>query len=142
MENPVEPLAEVLHIAMGSLQLVNIFVVDDDPDTRDLLRFMLEDEGAIVTLASSAAEALSLLQQELPTVLVSDVAMPEMNGFQLIELVRELPQGAELPAIALTAYAREEDRQQAIHSGFNDYLTKPVDPLELLRLIQRYCISS
>lgn len=121
---------------------MSIFVVDDDPDTRDLLRFMLEEEGAIVTVVSNASEALSLLRQQLPTLLVSDVAMPEMNGFQLIELVRQLPQGAELPAIALTAYAREEDRQQAIHAGFNDYLTKPVDPLELLRLIQRYCILS
>ncbi|MBW4442788.1 MAG: response regulator [Plectolyngbya sp. WJT66-NPBG17] len=127
---------------MESLQQINIFVVDDDPDTRDLLRFMLEEEGAIVTVATNAKEALSLLKKELPTILVSDVAMPEMDGFQLIEQVRELPQCAELPAIALTAYAREEDRQQAIHSGFNDYLTKPVDPLELMRLIQRYCIPS
>lgn len=126
---------------MESLRQVNIFVVDDDPDTRDLLRFMLEDEGAIVTVATNAKEALSLLKKELPTILVSDVAMPEMDGFQLIAQVRELPQGAELPAIALTAYAREEDRLQAINSGFNDYLTKPVDPLELMRLIQRYCLS-
>ncbi len=127
---------------MESLQRINIFVVDDDPDTRDLLRFMLEEEGAIVTVATNAKEALSLLERELPAILVSDVAMPEMDGFQLIKQVRGLPQGAELPAIALTAYAREEDRLQAINSGFNDYLTKPVDPLELMRLIQRYCISS
>ncbi|HTL88694.1 MAG TPA: response regulator [Leptolyngbya sp.] len=127
---------------MKTLQQMNVFVVDDDPDTRDLLRFMLEEEGAIVTVATNANEALSLLKNEFPTVLISDIAMPEMNGFQLIELVRKLPQGAELPAIALTAYAREEDRQQAIHSGFNAYLTKPVDPLELIRLVQRYCFSS
>ncbi|MGG6264513.1 response regulator [Leptolyngbya sp. AN03gr2] len=127
---------------MESLQRVNIFIVDDDPDTRDLLRFMLEGEGAIVTVATNAKEALSLLEKELPAVLVSDVAMPEMDGFQLIEQVRELPQGEELPAIALTAYAREEDRMQAITSGFNDYLTKPVDPLELMRLIQRYCLPT
>lgn len=125
---------------MESLRQVNIFVVDDDPDTRDLLRFMLEEEGAIVTVATNAKEALSLLEKELPTILVSDVAMPEMDGFQLIAQIRELPQGAELPAIALTAYAREEDRLQAIRSGFNDYLTKPVDPLELMQLIQRYCL--
>ncbi len=127
---------------MESLQQINIFIVDDDPDTRDLLRFMLEEEGAIVTVATNAQEALALLEKELPMVLVSDIAMPEMNGFQLIKLVRELPQGTELPAIALTAYAREEDHQQAIRAGFNDYLTKPVDPLELMRLIQQYCISS
>lgn len=127
---------------MESLQQINVFVVDDDPDTRDLLRFMLEEEGAIVTVATNAKEALSLLAEQLPAILVSDVAMPEMDGFQLIQQVRGLPQGAELPAIALTAYAREEDRLQAINSGFNDYLTKPVDPLELMRLIQQYCISS
>ncbi|MBE9012775.1 response regulator [Pseudanabaenaceae cyanobacterium LEGE 13415] len=127
---------------MESLQQVNIFIVDDDPDTRDLLRFMLEEEGAIVTVATNAKEALSLLKKQLPTILVSDVAMPEMDGFQLIEQVRGLPHGSSLPAIALTAYAREEDRMQALDSGFNDYLTKPVDPLELMRLIQRYCLSS
>jgi len=127
---------------MESLQRVNIFIVDDDPDTWDLLRFMLEEEGAIVTVATNAKEALCLLEKELPTILVSDVAMPEMDGFQLIEQVRELPQGEELPAIALTAYAREEDRVQAISSGFNDYLTKPIDPLELMRLIQRYCLPT
>ncbi|MBD1821084.1 response regulator [Cyanobacteria bacterium FACHB-DQ100] len=126
---------------MESLEQINIFVVDDDPDTRDLLRFMLEDEGANVTVATNAKEALSLLEKELPTILVSDVAMPEMDGFQLIGLVRELPQGAELPAIALTAYAREEDRLQAINAGFNDYLTKPIDPVELMRVIQQYCGS-
>ncbi|MBD1845887.1 response regulator [Cyanobacteria bacterium FACHB-63] len=126
---------------MESLQQINIFVVDDDPDTRDLLRFMLEDEGANVTVATNAKEALSLLEKELPTILVSDVAMPEMDGFQLIGLVRELPRGAELPAIALTAYAREEDRLQAINAGFNDYLTKPIDPIELMRVIQQYCGS-
>ncbi|BAU10200.1 uncharacterized 14.6 kDa protein in sodA1 3'region [Leptolyngbya sp. NIES-3755] len=127
---------------MESLQRVNIFIVDDDPDTRDLLRFMLEEEGAIVTVATNAKEALSMLEQQLPAILVSDVAMPEMDGFQLIEQVRELPQGEGLPAIALTAYAREEDRMQAISSDFNDYLTKPVDPLELMRLIQRYCLPA
>lgn len=126
---------------MESLEQIKIFVVDDDPDTRDLLRFMLEEEGANVTVATNAKEALSMLEKELPTILVSDVAMPEMDGFQLIGLVRELPKGADLPAIALTAYAREEDRVQAINAGFNDYLTKPIDPLELMRVIQQYCAS-
>lgn len=124
---------------MESLEQINVFVVDDDPDTRDLLQFMLEEEGANVTVATNAKEALSLLEKELPAILVSDVAMPEMDGFQLIGLVRELPKGTELPAIALTAYAREEDRLQAINAGFNDYLTKPIDPLELMRVIQQYC---
>lgn len=115
--------------------------MDDDPDTRDLLRFMLEDEGAIVTVAHNAKEALSILEKELPRVLVSDVAMPEMDGFELIGKVRELPKGDVLPAIALTAYARDEDRQQALRSGFNDYLTKPIDPTELIRVVQQYCVD-
>ncbi|BAS58902.1 MULTISPECIES: response regulator [Leptolyngbya] len=126
---------------MQTLAQMDILVVDDDPDTRDLLRFMLEDEGAIVTVAPNAKEALSLLERELPKLLVSDVAMPEMDGFELIGRVRELPKGETLPAIALTAYAREEDRQAALRSGFNDYLTKPVDPLELIRLVQQYCLA-
>jgi CheY-like chemotaxis protein len=125
---------------MQTLSQIDILVVDDDPDTRDLLRFMLEDEGAIVTVAHNAKEALSLLETERPRLLVSDVAMPEMDGFELIGLVRQLPQGEGLPAIALTAYARDEDRQQALRSGFNDYLTKPIDPLELINVVQRYCL--
>jgi CheY-like chemotaxis protein len=124
---------------MQTLSQIDILVVDDDPDTRDLLRFMLEDEGAIVTVAPNAKEALSILERQFPTLLVSDVAMPEMDGFELIGRVRELPKGEALPAIALTAYAREEDRQQALSSGFNDYLTKPIDPLELIRIVQQYC---
>lgn len=124
---------------MQTLSQVDILVVDDDPDTRDLLRFMLEDEGAIVTVAPNAKAALLILEERFPTLLVSDVAMPEMDGFELIGRVRELPKGEALPAIALTAYARDEDRQQALNSGFNDYLTKPIDPLELIRLVQQYC---
>lgn len=124
---------------MQTLSHVDILVVDDDPDTRDLLRFMLEDEGAIVTVAPNAKEALSILERQFPTLLVSDVAMPEMDGFELIGRVRKLPEGENIPAIALTAYARDEDRQQALHSGFDDYLTKPIDPLELIRIVQQYC---
>lgn len=124
---------------MQTLSQVDILVVDDDPDTRDLLRFMLEDEGAIVTVAPNAKEALSILEKQFPTLLVSDVAMPEMDGFELIGHIRKLPDGGNIPAIALTAYARDEDRQQALRSGFDDYLTKPIDPLELIRIVQHYC---
>lgn len=124
---------------MSLLDQVKILVVDDDQDTRDLLRFMLEDYGAIVTVVSSAKEALTTLDAATPDVLISDVAMPQMDGYSLIEQIRQRPSGEQLPAIALTAYARQEDRDQAIQAGFNDHLAKPVDPLELMKLIQQYC---
>ncbi|MCU0551172.1 MAG: response regulator [Leptolyngbya sp. Prado105] len=126
---------------MPTFSQIDILIVDDDPDTRDLLQFMLEDEGAIVSVAHNAKAALSLLEKQLPRLLVSDVAMPEMDGFELIGRVRELPQGDLLPAIALTAYARDEDRQQALDCGFNDYLTKPIDPIELVRVVRQYCTN-
>lgn len=114
-----------------------ILVVDDEPDSRELLAVILGQAGAEVRLASSAGEALRLLEQALPALLISDIGMPETNGYELMRLIRSrwLATGETFPAIALTAYAGEIDQQQALAAGFQRHLAKPVAPEELLRVI-------
>ena len=107
-----------------------MLVVDDDEDTRDLVHHMLAQQGAIVSSASSAEEALRLLGRSCPDVLLSDIGMPDVNGYSLIRSIRSLPadRGGTIPAVALTAYAREGDRERAFTAGFQAHVTKPVDP--------------
>jgi PAS domain S-box-containing protein len=125
--------AEVLTASGPSLRGVKIMVVEDDEDTRMLLERLLEAHGAQVVAASSAREALSLLSQSRPDLLVSDIGMPEMDGYQLMERIRaENAGGPTLPAIAVTAFARPEDRRRAILAGYQAHVTKPVQPGELL----------
>ncbi|WGV25231.1 hybrid sensor histidine kinase/response regulator [Halotia branconii] len=117
---------------------IQILVVDDNTDTRDFFSFVLEEFGAFVTAVSSASEALQALTQAKPDILISDIGMPEMNGYMLMQQVRalEAEQGREkIPAIALTAYASEIDHQQALKAGFQQHLAKPVPPEELLTAI-------
>jgi len=116
---------------------VRLLVVDDDDDSRDLIGYMLEGQGATVACASSAAEALGLLAESRPDVLVSDIGMPDVNGYSLIRRVRRLPgeRGGRTPAIALTAYARTEDGERAFAAGFQAHVTKPVDLGRLTALV-------
>ncbi|WP_414513355.1 AAA family ATPase [Nostoc sp. PCC 9305] len=116
---------------------LEILVVDDDADMRDFLPFMLEQYGATVTAVASAIEALTALSQSQPNLIISDIGMPEMDGYMLMRQIRSLEpeQGGTIPAIALTAYAGEIDRQQAIAVGFQQHISKPVDPEELVRAI-------
>ena len=116
---------------------VRVLVVDDEPDARTLLRRLFEERDAVVSTAASAAEALSILQAERPDVLVSDVGMPDDDGYALIRAVRALPadRGGRTPAIALTAYARAEDRVRAVVAGFQHHLSKPIEPVELIVLV-------
>ena len=116
---------------------VRILVVDDDPDARSLAQRVLEDSGAGVRTAASAAEALAALEAvELPDVVVSDIGMPEQDGYDLIRQVRALPGAASrIPAVALTALARGEDRSRALQAGYQRHISKPVDPAELVCLI-------
>ena len=116
---------------------VRVLVVDDEPDARALLRRLFEERDAIVFTASSAVEALAILQGERPDVLISDVGMPDVDGYALIGRVRALPpeQGGRTPAIALTAYARAEDRVKALVAGFQHHLAKPIEPVELLVMV-------
>ena len=123
----------------GSLDLtdVKVLVVDDEADARALIKRLLEDRGAVVRTAGSVAEASALLEAERPDVLVSDIGMPGEDGYTLIRRVRALSAqaGGDVPAIALTAYARSEDRLKAIMAGFQMHLAKPVEAAELLAQI-------
>ncbi len=116
---------------------VKILIVDDDPDTRALLRRLLEGCDAVVTVASSASEALDLLRAERPDILISDIGMPSEDGYSLIRRVRALSaaEGGNTVAIALTAYARAEDRVSALRAGFEHHTAKPVEPSELVAIV-------
>lgn len=116
------------------LDRLTILVVDDEADTRELLRTGLESCGAQVTLAASAAEALEALENAVPDVLISDIGMPGEDGYDFIRHIRLLPpeRGGRVPAIALTAYARVEDRLKALRSGYQMHVPKPVELAELV----------
>jgi len=117
-----------------SLDGLKILVVDDEQDTRDFVRAVLEKCGSEVTTASSAAEALGAFEAQHPDFLISDVGMPGEDGYWLIGRVRALraDQGGQIPALALTAYARTADRLRVLRSGFQIHLPKPVEPTELI----------
>jgi CheY-like chemotaxis protein len=121
----------------ASFNGLQILVVDDDGDSRDLLAFLLEQSGAVVTTVASADEALAALAMSQPDVLVSDIGMPRVDGYGLLRKVRSLTpeQGGEIPAIALTAYAADYDQQQALAAGFQVHISKPVEPEALIKAI-------
>jgi CheY-like chemotaxis protein len=100
----------------------------------DLLQQILQHTGATIMAASSAGKALAMLERERPDVIVSDIGMPDVDGFELIRRIRRRSAGAggAIPAIALTAFTRQDDRQKAMQAGFNDYLAKPVEPTSLV----------
>jgi CheY-like chemotaxis protein len=116
---------------------VRVIIVDDESDARELLVATLERRGAEVIAASSVTEALAALanasSSSMPDVLVSDIGMPGEDGFELIKRVRALGlgPGGNIPAIALTAYARAEDREHALEAGFARHLAKPIEPAAL-----------
>ncbi|MEA5527982.1 response regulator, partial [Nodularia spumigena] len=116
-----------------------IQVVDDDLDSRDFICFVLEEEGAEVISVSSAIEALQTLPESKADVLLSDIGMPEMDGYMLMRQVRSWTseEGGNTPAIALTAYAGEYNQQQAISAGFQMHVTKPAEPAELVAAVAR-----
>jgi signal transduction histidine kinase/ActR/RegA family two-component response regulator len=123
--------------ARTTLKGVRVLVVDDEPDARALVKRVLEDCEATVQTASSAAEALEAVRDHPPTVLISDIGMPEEDGYALIRKVRALDKtrGVMTPALALTAYARTEDRMQAIRNGYQMHIAKPVEPAELTTVV-------
>ena len=114
-----------------------ILVVDDEPDARDLLKAGLEHCGARVIVAASATEAFGAIGLQIPDVLISDIGMPGEDGYDLIRKLRLLPakQGGRVPAIALTAYARVEDRLRALRSGYQMHVPKPVELAELVAVV-------
>jgi PAS domain S-box-containing protein len=119
----------------GALDGLTVLVVDDDEDARDLISTALQHEGARVVLAASAREAVEILAGTTPNVVVSDIAMPNGTGYDLAKQIRSTPHLAALPAIALTAYGRVEDRERALSAGFNFHIVKPVEPVHLVQAV-------
>ncbi|HEU0203682.1 MAG TPA: response regulator, partial [Burkholderiaceae bacterium] len=117
------------------LEGLYVLVVDDDDDVRELAGIALREAGAEVTCVASAAEALRVLELRLPDVVVSDIGMPETSGIDLVQQLRASPRTADLPIVALTAYNRGEDREEAQRAGFDFHVGKPVEPLALVRTI-------
>ena len=122
---------------------LRILVVDDEPDSLDFVAFVLEEAGAEVISVSSAAEALLSIEQTAPDLLVSDIGMPEMDGYMLINRIRTqlAPQFRQLVAIALTAYAGEGNERQVLAAGFDRHLAKPIDPNELVATVVRSVVG-
>jgi PAS domain S-box-containing protein len=120
-----------------SIDGTKLLVVDDEPDARMLIRAILEQCGAQVETCESAAQALKLIEEYKPDILVSDIGMPEVDGYDLIRKIRgkEKGSGKRLPAVALTAFARPEDRLKALSAGYNMHIPKPVEPAELIVVI-------
>ena len=139
--------AESVHPAQGeevisfdglpSLQGLKVLVVDDEADTRELIREVLKECGSEVITSNSAADALVALEEHKPDILISDLGMPDEDGYSLISKIRALPdeRGGQIPAAALTAYARAEDRMRVLRSGFQFHLPKPVDSAELVTVV-------
>jgi signal transduction histidine kinase len=111
---------------------VRLLVVEDDPDTREVVRLMLQESGAEVVGVDTASAALDVIQAAPPDLLISDIGLADRDGYDLIRLVRQLPDGrGGVPAIALSAFARESDRRQALQAGYDRHLPKPVEPRSL-----------
>jgi PAS domain S-box-containing protein len=120
-----------------TLDGISILAVDDDPDARELLVFMLQQSGATVRVAASATEALEILTSWKPAVLLADVGLPGQDGYQLIRTIRstESKNDPPLSAVALTAYASAKDRADALLAGFQEHMTKPIEPADLITTI-------
>ena len=137
VERRKKSLDSLLSTRDSRLAGVRVLVVDDDADSRDFLVFALKDSGAIATAVNSASSALDVLVSFKPDVLISDIGMPEEDGYTLIRQVRTLPvaKGGQIPAIAVTAYAGDRDRHEAIAAGFQRHFSKPVMPDGLVNVI-------
>jgi len=130
---PPEPSA----IALPDLSGIRVVVVEDEPDARELIRTVLESSGALIRSAGDAAEALALFDDEPPDVLLSDIGLPGAGGYDLIRRIRARPpeRGGAVPAAAMTAYARSEDRVKALAAGFMIHIAKPVEPAEVAVIV-------
>ena len=130
------PSADADDLHLDGLRLL---VVDDEPDAREFVARIMTEAGAEVRVAASTAEALKAIAEQPPDLLISDIGMPRSDGFELMRLIRALPAeaGGQMPAMALTAFARPEDRQQALIAGYQTHLAKPVQPAELATEIAR-----
>lgn len=125
--------------SLGNLQGIRILVVDDEDDSRDFISFVLQEEGAEVMSVSSAIEGLQVLSNFKANILLSDIGMPDMDGYMFIRQIRtwQPEAGGQIPAIALTAYAGEYNQQQAIAAGFQMHISKPAEPTELVAAVTK-----
>ncbi len=132
-ETPLSPSSP-----QGELTGVRVLVVDDDDDSLQFIQFVLEQSGCQVQAIASPIEALAVFSDWQPDLLISDIAMPEEDGYSFLRKIRAMERNAErqIPAVALTAYAREEDRNAAFLAGFQEHLTKPIDPKALMAAIE------
>jgi CheY-like chemotaxis protein len=112
-------------------------VVDDVSDVTDMLSVLMTHAGYEVATASSAAEAISLAKENHFDIVISDIGMPEMNGYQLAEALRTLPDYESVPMVAVTGYSMFDDRNRSLNAGFNEHITKPIDPRAFLDLIEQ-----
>jgi two-component system, chemotaxis family, CheB/CheR fusion protein len=124
-------------IESAVLSQLRILVVDDSPDTVDMLKSLFEMDGASVSTANSGAEALEIINQNRFDVILSDISMPGMDGFELLRRLRKLPGGADIPVLALTGFGRVEDVNRAQAEGFFSHVTKPIDLSELVEILQK-----
>jgi signal transduction histidine kinase/CheY-like chemotaxis protein len=136
---PREPVRASRVAGQGELAGVKVLLVDDADDTLDVLQQILRHSGATTMAASSAGIALALLEREQPDVIVSDIGMPDIDGFELMRRIRRRAAnaGGAIPAIALTAFTRQDDRHKAMQAGFTDYLAKPVEAGSLVAQIAK-----
>ncbi|MEG4170383.1 MULTISPECIES: PAS domain S-box protein [unclassified Microcoleus] len=137
VQSPTSPVGTASPGQSFNLSGIKVLAVDDEADALDLVVFLLEECGASVTAVANAADALAVLTQSVPDLLLSDIGMPDTNGYMLMRQVRALApdKGGLVPAIALTAYAGEIDYQQALAAGFQRHICKPLDPDKLVQAI-------
>ncbi|MEM1391830.1 MAG: PAS domain S-box protein, partial [Cyanobacteria bacterium P01_H01_bin.150] len=119
----------------SNLNGINILVVDDEVDSLELIAFILQREGAIITSATSASIALEIISNSTPDLIISDIGMPEMDGYELIKRIRASEKSKSIPAIAVTAYTGEVNQQQAIAAGFQQHISKPIDANKVVDIV-------
>jgi CheY-like chemotaxis protein len=132
-------LPPATHLQQAQLKGVRVVVVDDDADAREVVEKILKSQGASVIAGGSAARAYALLTEERPDLLICDIAMPNEDGLAFIARVRSDCDAAiaSIPALALTAYAREQDRERTLAAGFHSFLPKPFSAAELVRIVRQ-----
>lgn len=118
---------------------LRVLVVDDAPDVTEMIAMLVRFAGYEVTTALSATEAFDAARRDHFDAVVSDIGMPGMNGYQLAEALRALPEYARTPLVAVTGFTMYDDRERARRSGFDDFLSKPINPTDLLDVLKRLC---
>jgi CheY-like chemotaxis protein len=117
--------------------MINVLIAEDNPVNRELLREILENRGYTVTEAGDGQDALTLVHEIQPDILLLDIGMPVLDGYAVAKKLRENPKTAALPILAITAYAMQGDREKILQSGFDGYLSKPIDASALAEEMQR-----